>query len=424
MARPGRVALLIATFIACASGWQSPAEAEFQRALQLVAAGRFAEAEAPLRALEASHPKLFEVRYRLALVLLRQDKAKEAVSRFQSAVELEPRSAIAWAGMAQARWKLGLKPQALESAGQAKKFAVEQPAAWRALAIFYADANEFANAAECELQWARASPQSAPESMLRAAGYYRIAKQPAKAVDTYQEAIRLAPDREQAYLELAALLLDHRTPQPAVALLGTAVSRFPKNVEFRRLLGLAHYQLGATSDAIEAFLAICDLDPDSELGYASLETLLNDAGTRLPEITARFERFRKLRPSSPVGHYLLAIAGIAQQTPSQETIALLRESIHADKAFWPAHYELGQQLATQGLTAEALVELNEAVRLNPQYAPAHFALARAYTAQGDKDLAIKHRKIHSELLAHERDQAARARSESPALRYRLEPNGR
>src|SRR4051794_33917308 len=103
MARPSRAALLIATFIACASSWQSPAEAEFQRAMQLVAAGKFAEAEAPLKALEASYPKLFEVRYRLALVLLRQDKVKEAVSRFQSAVELEPRSAIARAGMAQAR---------------------------------------------------------------------------------------------------------------------------------------------------------------------------------------------------------------------------------------------------------------------------------------------------------------------------------
>ncbi len=410
-----------------ALAYQTQAEAEFARAMQLAASGRFAEAEASLRALAIAQPKIFEIQYRLGLILLRQDKAKEAAIRFQSAVDLTPSSALAWAGLAQSQWKLSLKTQSIASANQAKKLAGAQPAAWRALSIFYADANDFATAAECEQKWGSASPNDS-QSNARAAKLYvlagkaeRSAKQPAKAVEAYQRAIQLAADEPEPYFELAALLLDHRTPEPAVPVLESAISRFPKNAEFRRLLGLAQYQLGAIPQAISAFIAVCDLDPDSEIGYASLETLVNDAGPRLPEIIKRFETFESRNPSNPVGHYLLARALSVQGAPTSQREPLLRKAISAATDFWPAYYELGVLLESESenKTNEALRALTEAARLNPQYAPAHFALARVYASAGNREKAIEHRKIHSQLLARQRTQAERAREESPALGYRL-----
>jgi tetratricopeptide (TPR) repeat protein len=421
----GRPLLVACLLCRVASAYQGQADAEFTRAMQLAANGQFAEAEASLRTLEIAQPKIFEIRYRLGLILLRRDKPKEAATRFQSAIEIAPKSALAWVGLAQSRLKLSARPESLEAAARAGKLAPNEPAAWRALAIFYADAKDFSKAAGCEEKWSLASPGDS-QSKARTAGFYisagkaeRAAKQPAKAVDFYQRAIRLVPDEPEPYFELAALLLDHRTPEPAVPVLDSAISRFPKDPEFRRLLGLAQYQLGNMPQAISAFLSVCDLDPDSEIGYASLETLLNDAGSRLPEIIKRFETFRSRKPASPVGHYLLARALFVQGAAASDKETLLRKAISAAADFWPAHYELGLLLEAGGKNNEALQALTAAVRINPQYAPAHFALARLYARTGDRTRTVEHRKIHSQLLAGQRTLAERARDESPALNYRL-----
>lgn len=394
--------------------------------LQGQADAEFAAAEKGLRALETAQPNTFEVRYRLGLILLRQNKPKEAAQRFQAAVGIMPSSALAWVGLAQARLRLSQKNLALEAAGRALTLAPQQPPTWRALAIFYNDAHEFLHAAECEERWGQATPADLSSKARAAASYVaagnasRAARQPARAVEAYQNAIRVAPEEKDAYFALAALLLDHRTPEPATAVLDSAAARFPQEPEFRRLLGLAHYQLGNIPKAISAFFAASDLDPDSETGYASLETLLDDAGNHLPEIIRRFQSLRTRQPSSPVGHYLLARSLTAKGSPAAEVEPLLRQAIQVEPAFWPAHYELGQLMETQDKLAEGILAESEAVRLNPQYAPAHFLLAKLYARSGEREKAVQHRRKHSDLLAQEKQLAARARAESPALRYRTE----
>lgn len=297
---------------------QSKGESELARAMQLAAKGNFPAAEQALRLLEKSHPSEFEIRYRLGLILLRQAKHADAAIRFDAATRLAPNAALGWLGAAQARLKLGKKKEALDAASRAATLASSDAPVWRALAIFYAEASEFSRAAEFEERWGRASPVDTKspgrlcEFRVRAAdavavddcklaiargesaelyGFlgraYRIARDPSKAAEAYQNAIRLAPDHPAAYLDMAAMLLDHRTPEPAVALLASAAARFRKEPEFLRQLGLAHYQTGNTGKAIEAFFAACDLDPDSEASYASFETLLNDAGPRKSGIIDR-----------------------------------------------------------------------------------------------------------------------------------------
>jgi predicted Zn-dependent protease len=122
-----------------------------------------------------------------------------------------------------------------------------------------------------------------------------------------------------------------------------------------------------------------------------------------------------------VGHYLLARVRIVEQSDAKEVESLLRQSIRVDPTFWPAHYELGQWLESNGKPEEAVRELAATVDLNSQYAPAHFILARLYTRLGDRPRAVAHRKAHHDLLKQQRDAAERARSEAPVLLYRMEP---
>jgi tetratricopeptide (TPR) repeat protein len=426
----GTLALFAAAFflIRESGAAQASPDAEFSRAMQLAAAGQFAEAENSLRGLETTHPKVFEVRYRLGLVLLRQEKAKEAIQAFQVALSLSPDSALAWAGLAQSRWKHQLRSEAMLAAAHGSKLASRQPAAWRALALFYAEAGEFGKAADCEERWAEATPGDS-QSRTRAARYYaaagksyRSGKQPGKAADAFQKAISLAPDQPEAYFEFAAMLLDHRTPEPAIPVLQEAAARFPKDTEFRRLLGLAHYQIGSIDQAVSDFIALCDLEPSSDIGYASLETLLTEAGSRLSEIIDRFQALRTSQPANPIGHYLLARALSAKGVAAAELESLLRQSIRTAGDFWPAYYELGVLLEKEGNTVEAVRALTESARLNPSHAPSHFALAQLHARTGDRAKAVEHRKIHNKLLAQQRTLAERAREESPALSYR--PNDR
>jgi tetratricopeptide (TPR) repeat protein len=454
---PGpRLNLLTVLAIAAVASAQGPSE-ELTRAMQLAGRGNFQEAEQALRNLEKAYPQEFEVRYRLGLILMREGKTAEAAERLETAIQLDPGSSLGWLAVAQARLKTGRREPALEAAEKAASFASPDPRLWRALALFYDEAGNFERAAEFEERWGRAAPQDTESnlrlcrSLVRAGNSkraleicrqaatrgetpelyrligraHRLDKDPARAVEAYQSAIRLAPGQPDAYFDLAALFLDHRTPKPAVAVLENAVARFPKEAEFRRLLGLAHYQTGAIGSAIDQFFVVADLTPDSEIGYTSLETLLADAGPRLPEIIKRLRTFRERRPASPVGHFLLARALAIEHRPAEEVEFLLREAIRVEPRFWPAHYELGQLLEGQGKPVEAVHALAQAVKLNPEYAPAHYSLARLYGHLEDRARAIEHRKLHHELLSRQKKAAEMDRAGAPALSYRMEaePDG-
>jgi tetratricopeptide (TPR) repeat protein len=418
--------------------------------MSLAAQGQFAEAEQGLRAIEKAHPNEFEVRYRLGLILLRQGKTAEAAARFETATKIDPASALAWLGLAQSRLKQGQRDAAHDAAKRAAELGSAQPPVWRALALFYADAGDFARAAGFEERWG-ATPAADPDSPLRLCRLrvrtsdgkraveacrraitardsaelqdllgqaYRLAGDPAAAAGAFQRAIQLDPADARAYLNLVALFLDHRTPLPAIAVLDSAIARFPKDTEFRRLLGLAQYQTGDFDKAISAFLSAIDLDPNADAGYASLETLLPEASARLPEIIERLRGFRKRRPNSPVGHFLLARALAVGQTPQAGDIEqLLRQAVQVDPTFWPAHFELAQLLQPDA----AIQALERVIKLNPEYAPAHYNLAQLYAQKGDRVRSIDHRKKHHALLDRERARAEQARAIAPTLRFKIEP---
>ncbi len=407
---------LTAALLFAVAAW---AQMTLDQAMDLASKGRFAEAEQALRGLEKSQPADLEVRYRLGLILLRNGKVKEAASRFEGLVKANPDVATVWLAVAQTRLKLGDGTGAAKAIGRAEKLAPEDPPVWRAAAMIYEGTGDVARAIEYQERWLRVAPNDLP-SQLRLARLYEASKDSAKAVRIYQEAMERAPEQWPAYAGLVELLLAHRTPAPALTLLEAAAGQFAKNPEYWRLLGLAQYQMGDIGKALDAFLRISTIAPDEEMGYASLETLLADAGPRRAEIAKRLRVFRTRKPSSPIGHYLLARCLLLDGDRSPAVAALLRQALQADAGFWPAAFELGQLLEEQGKTAEALPMLLRVIKANPEYAAAHYSLSRIYAKQGNRALAVEHRKKHGELVDKEREAAERARTENPVLDYRVE----
>jgi tetratricopeptide (TPR) repeat protein len=241
-------------------------------------------------------------------------------------------------------------------------------------------------------------------------------QKPAEAVEHLQNAIALEPGQAVFYADLGGIFLDHRTPEPAELILAAGVKRLPKEPELWRLLGVAQYAQGKTELAISSFLQAIAINPDLESAYASFETLLPEAGDRLPEIQQKLRGFLQRRPESPVGPYLLALS---LPEDSAEREPLLRKATQAADDFWPAHFELHKKLKAEERWKEAVLTLEKTLRLNSTYAPAHYALAEIYARLGDRARARQEREIHHKLMQQQQAERLQQREQTPRLPYRL-----
>ena len=400
--------------------WAAPqaVPSDLDTALGLATSGRYAEAEQILARLERAEPQNAEVKYRLGLVLLRQGKLPQARARLETAVKLSPQSPLVWLALAQVKLRLGDAAGAGRAAEQARSLGGREHAVSKALFLYDVEAirsqlrsGQAKRAVELARQAIAREDAAVFRHLLGQA--YALRRDPAAAVAELQEAIRLDPDRPEYYGDLAALFLDHRTPEPAEMVLGAAARRFPKSADVARMLGVAYLGQGRTAEAIDAFLRAIDLDPDAENGYASLQTLLPSAADRLPEITRRLAAFAEKHPTSPVGHYLLALAspdGAEQR---------LRRAIAAAPDFWPAQFELHKLLKEQGKWPEAAAALEKVIALNPEHAPAHFSLAQVYAQLGDRERARREREIHHKLAVAQRAEEQKQREQAPRLSFQL-----
>ncbi|MCW5979557.1 MAG: tetratricopeptide repeat protein [Bryobacteraceae bacterium] len=448
-----RRALPLAIFgllASCALAQLTPeAQSELQKASELAARGDFLRAGKALAALATSFPNEAQVRYQLGLVLMRQRKADAAAEHLEAAAKLDPSSALIWLAVAQARLVKADRKGAEEAASRADSLSPNEPLVWRALSMFYAQAGDFAAAAKYESQWTRAAPEDR-QAPLRAAEYYlqagmpdpaiamarpsakddngadawrilgeayRLKRDPAKAVEAFQQATRLDPGEPRYVAGLAQLFLDHNTPTPAVMLLEEAVLRFDKDADLVRMLGLACYATGDAERALDQFLKAIDLEPESPIGYAALETLIPEAGARLDLVARKVQSFAARHPSSPLGHYLLALALAAQGQAPEQIESLLRKAIAADAAFWPAWFELHKPLRASGRIKEAAAALEKTLALKPDLAPARYSLAQVYASLGDTAKAVEQRKLHHRLMLEERQETERRQREMPKLSY-------
>jgi tetratricopeptide (TPR) repeat protein len=205
------------------------------------------------------------------------------------------------------------------------------------------------------------------------------------AAKHWKQAIELDPERPAYVTRYLQLLLNARAEREAEVESERAVRRFPKHAELHRLRALALYSQGRTQDAIDSFLCAIDLEPGNEAHYASLETLLSDAGARISEIVQRLDALAAADTQSPLPLYLKALC-LPEQAPT-----LLRRAIELEASFWPAYFEL-QKLAPN--PQERIRLLEKVVALHPTYAPAYYALAQTHAIIGNREAARQAREQH------------------------------
>jgi tetratricopeptide (TPR) repeat protein len=251
-------------------------------------------------------------------------------------------------------------------------------------------------------------PASAMRCSMAGACYYHI-QNPALAVEEVQQAIRLDPQNEQYYIQLAQVFLDYDTPAPAVLLLQSATTRFPSSEQIRFVLGVAYMKSSQFTEARKCLEEIQTTRPG--------DPLLLDALAVVYEGTDDWNLLVKLGESMKIvegqqykGDYYQAEAYFnlfrGQNDHYPRIMELLKESLSLEPNFPQSRFLMGRLLIELGSYGEATESLNRAIALDPNLAGAYYSLSISYARLGERQKSSealdKFRRISEQIKASEK----------------------
>jgi tetratricopeptide (TPR) repeat protein len=226
------------------------------------------------------------------------------------------------------------------------------------------------------------------------------------AVKYFRRALELDPQRDDARVSLAQLLLRDR-PEEARSHFEYVLARQPDNIDAMVGLGQALRMLSETDKARELLEAVLAKEPENskalmELGYmAMLAGKMEEAETLLRKAIAA-------NPANRDAHYRLYQC-LSQQTGKEKEAAeqiAVYERVGSDMARLGTivskemtstpndpklHYEIGSFYLRYGKPDIGVRWLRSALKLDPDHQPSHQALYEYYQRTGDSEKAEQHR---------------------------------
>jgi len=236
--------------------------------------------------------------------------------------------------------------------------------------------------------------QKEAKAIAKQAHALETAGRPDLAVIEYQKAIRLDSSQEVYFTDLAHVLLRTQNFAEAIVVLEYARPRFTQSAQVALSLGVAYYGQRRFTDAVDAFLNACKLDPDAEQPHLFLGRVLEHATARIDEVAAQFAEFTKRNPQLWSGHYLLGKASGDEKH--------LRRAVELKPDSWEAHFELGSMLEQKREFPDAISHFQLAAKHAPKNPSPHYRLFRLYARTGQQDKAAAERALHEKLTAEEK----------------------
>jgi tetratricopeptide (TPR) repeat protein len=350
-----------------------------------------------------------------------RDRVTVAQTRFQRALELEPRSATALVGIgsilyrqgnftdAQARFRNAhsADPQNLDAIiGIAQStLSLNQPA--EAKAALEPAVQEHPNDGRLHYWLGRSLAATNDQRSL--------------AQQSFREAIRLQPDNLDAYVSLSELLIAMQRNDAADQVLVEARARVPDNAAIHRALAhgrlargdvngaeqelrvalqrdpedvRAHYALGDVyrrmqrlDDATRQLDTVARIDPDYP-GLALARGRLAEARGELPEALATFREALARDPTNPelinrVAATLVALGNFG------DADQMLRSVVVSQPTNAEAQYLMGRARLGAGNYVDSVHYLDRAIELNPLRAEFKAFAAEAHRRSGDIVRAIQ-----------------------------------
>jgi tetratricopeptide (TPR) repeat protein len=223
------------------------------------------------------------------------------------------------------------------------------------------------------------------------ADYYEKQNDPVSAIGALRQAVALAPDEEQNYVELGQLYIEQREPEGAVEVANQGLRHLPGSARLYTIRGAGYTWLNEPERAAADFDRAERLEPDQLYGAIGLTMLLRQ-DQQLPEAIRILRQKLSERPNDATLNYLLADTLIRTRVePGQpgfdEAVSLLRKAVALQPQFDKARITLGKAYLQASRPHEAEEQFREAVRRNPHDRSALMQLVLLLRRNGKKEEA-------------------------------------
>lgn len=322
-----RIAYMLLLAAAAGSGGQSvPSEDEMRRAI-------------------AAHPRDPRPQTEYGIFLMRQNRAGEAIPRFQAALDLDPRSA-------DAVYNLGLALLHNNQAQAALDALDKHPA------------------------------ETADYFALRGIVLNALNREP-EAVKPLRRAVALDPNNPDSLYDLAVTLAKTGADAEASALLNQGRRRFPKVAKIHAASGMMLYAAGQNDQAVQAYEEAVRLEPDAADLFAALGDAY-DATGKLAKAEGAYARSLRIEPANVECQVKYGRNQIKLQNAGKAEAAF-RRALALDAHNADAHFELGKLANASANTAEAISHFEQAVVANPSLKAAWYQLSLSYRRAGQEE---------------------------------------
>lgn len=198
---------------------------------------------------------------------------------------------------------------------------------------------------------------------------YVEADRPDDAFRILNDAIRVAPEREANYLDLAILCLEHNKEDMAVQTATAGIAKVRNPASLRLMRGVAYAQLGQYQDAEKDFTEASRIEPHQTHGTIAMSLLYSDRNEVDKEKQLLLHQLR-LTPRDAVTNYLLADLLIRQgASPGQpaydQAKAYLATSLNSKPDSVEAQILMSKVLEDEGDVEDSLTHLQEALKVEP-----------------------------------------------------------
>ena len=209
--------------------------------------------------------------------------------------------------------------------------------------------------------------------------------EPQKAIDQLQPIVTAASEDFNAITLLATAYMMAKQPTKAAELFDRALKLQPDNVAIRLQLAKTHLTTGDKKLAVSELERVIAESPDSTGASALLVVSLASDG-RLDEAEKAARAFRERASNNPLPPYLLAAVAFARKdlTGGRQ---YLEEALKVDPNFAPAALGLAALDAQAGHKADAKRRYEEVISRTPNSVPAMLGLAQLALEERDTKAA-------------------------------------
>jgi tetratricopeptide (TPR) repeat protein len=258
------------------------------------------------------------------------------------------------------------------------------------LAVSFLETKQFPHAIETIQRMAGNSKRSAELDMLLAEAYEQN-QQTQEAIDALREAVQLAPENEDGFVDLAALCIKYEAYDIGMQVIQTGLQNHPKSDRLIFQRGVIYALKGQFELAEADFQHSSQLAPEKNLGYAALGVSYAQAGSPEKALASLRERVAQ-RPDDAMAQFLLGDTllrtGVAPDSREfAEARRALERSATLDPKSADSRLALAKLYLKENRANDAVSILEQARNLDPENNAVYLQLVVAYRRQGKTALA-------------------------------------